>query len=101
MLRTVLVEEKRRKIVKASKSHFWEYCPGRLYPAYNTSGKSRLPTLVLLHVSPICLSTTLNTKKVKNFNLCFYFCLLLFQGMLSREPFGSPHDFYHFYYIQD
>ena len=33
MLRTVLVEEKRRKIVKAGKSHFWEYCAGRLYPA--------------------------------------------------------------------
>ena len=40
------MEEKRRKIVKASKSHFWEYCPGRFYPADNTGSKSRLPTLV-------------------------------------------------------
>ena len=28
-----------------SKSHFWEYCPGRFYPADNTGSKSRLPTL--------------------------------------------------------
>ena len=43
MLRIVLVEEK-----KNSKSHFWEYCPGRLYPADNTGSKSRLPTLIKL-----------------------------------------------------
>ena len=45
---TVLVQEKRRKMVKAGKSHFWEYYRAgfnRLYPADNTGSKSRLPTL--------------------------------------------------------
>ena len=46
MLRTDVVEEKRRQIVNAGKSHFGKYCPGRLYPAGNTGGKSRLPTLM-------------------------------------------------------